>query len=211
MGTSRFFGLCALVVVASSASAQFVNPGFETGDFTGWTIGLTPNGTTSTQSVVSYDIDGPGPLSTSLNAQFSVGRLVSANGGTEGVNLTQIMTLTAGVQYTFEFDWSSWRNTTTNNAEGGIFSVLVDGVLITSVSSGSTSSLTPHYGHLTGTFTPGATTTYTVGARIARPFTPGGGLFQHVDNFAVTAVPEPASLAVLGLGLLAALRRRSKK
>jgi hypothetical protein len=145
MGTSRrFLGICIVGLIASTASAQFVNGDFETGDFTGWTIGLTSNGTTTTQVVTSYDIDGPGALGTTLNAQFSVGRLVSANGGTEGVNLTQLMNLTGGVQYTFEFDWSSWRNSTTNNAEGGVFSVMVDNVLITSVSSGATSSLTPH-------------------------------------------------------------------
>jgi hypothetical protein len=216
MGRSHFAlrmaGTYLLALSSAFAGAQsFNNPGFETGDFTGWSIALTSNGTTSTQSVVSYDIDGPGPLPTSLNAQFSVGRLISGNGGTEGVDLTQAMTLTSGVQYTFEFDWSAWRNTTTNNAEGGVFSVLVDGVLVSTVNAGSTSSTTPHYGHLTGQFTPTSTASYNVGARIARPFTPGGGLFQHVDNFAVSAVPEPGTLAVVGLGLLAALRRRAKK
>jgi hypothetical protein len=193
------------------ASAQsFINPGFETGDLTGWTVAFTSNGTSTVQNVVSYDIDGPGPLGASLTAQFSVGQAV-AGSTTEGVNLTQSLLLTGGVQYTIGFDWSSWRNSTTNNAEGGVFSVLVDGNLLTTASSGSTNSATPHYGHLSTTFTPGTTGTYQVGARITRPFTPGGQLFQHVDNFLISSpVPEPASLCVLGLGILAATRRRRR-
>jgi hypothetical protein len=37
------------------------------------------------------------------------------------------------------------------------------------------------------------------------------GNTTHVDNVAVEAVPEPASMAVLGLGLAAAARRRRSK
>ena len=38
----------------------------------------------------------------------------------------------------------------------------------------------------------------------------GTGITTHLDDVAVEAVPEPATLAILGLGLAAARRRRAK-
>lgn len=39
----------------------------------------------------------------------------------------------------------------------------------------------------------------------------GGGQAYVVDDFTLTAVPEPATMAILGLGVVAALRRRAAK
>lgn len=39
----------------------------------------------------------------------------------------------------------------------------------------------------------------------------GGGQAYVVDDFELNAVPEPATMAVLGLGVVAALRRRAKR
>lgn len=201
---------CALAAAPVAGAQSFVNGGFETGDFTGWTVALTPNGATSYQGVTPYDIDGPGPLGTSLTAQFGVGRAVSSAGGTEGVTVTQALNLTGGVEYTFAFDWSAWRVSATNNAEGGVFSIIVDGAVISQQSAGSTSSATPHYGHITGIFTPGSSGSYVVGAMIGRPYTVPGDVYQNVDNFGASAVPEPATLGAMGLGLLALARRRRR-
>ena len=60
---------------ASAQVVQFVNGDFQTGDFTGWTVGLTSGGATAQQIVTSFDVDGPGPLPDSLAAQFSVDAL----------------------------------------------------------------------------------------------------------------------------------------
>ena len=201
-------GMCAL------GSAQFVNGHFEAGSLAGWTVTPTAIGATAIADAFQYDIDGPGPLGTNFAGRFSVGRATTST-AQEGISLTQSMNLTAGNQYTFDFDWSSFRTTTSSNAEGGVFSFYVNGVAMGTQSSGSTSSATPHYGHITVNFTPTLSGAHTVGALITRPFTiptpTAPTLFQAVDNFRVTGVPEPASLSVLGLGVAAILRRRRRR
>ena len=194
---------------ASAQVAQFVNGDFETGDFTGWTLGLTSGGATAQQIVTTFDIDGPGPLTDSLAAQFSVGRATGVTTGEHGVTLMQPFTLQAGVTYTFSFDWAATRTTTTNNAQGGIFTLMVDTTEITRQAAGTTSSLLPHYGHVMGDFTPTASGNYSVGAWILRPFTIPAPttLFQTVDNFVVTTVPEPSSIGLVAVGALVIAKR----
>lgn len=207
----RVLGIGAAVCAFGASHAQsFTNGDFQTGNFSGWTITPTVNGQTASQAVVPYDIDGAGVLPTSSAAQFCVGQVVFQSGVPAGINLTQSLNLTGGVQYTFDFDWSAKREVNTNNAEGGIFSLIVNGNAITTQAAGATTGTTPIFGHITGVFTPGSTGSYSVGASITRPFTPGGSLFQYVDNFRTTAVPEPATMAALGLGVAALLRRRRK-
>lgn len=209
----RFILLGFCIAIGGNASAQFVNGNFETGDFTGWTLGLTSGGAQLFQSVVDHDIDGPGPLGVTKVGQFSVGRATGVTTGEHGVTLTQDLLLTAGVTYTFEFDWSATRTVTASNAQGGIFALMVNGVEVNRSAAGSTSSTAPKYGHHTGSYTATSTGMHTVGVWILRPFTIPSPvtLYQSVDNFTMSPpVPEPASLAALGLGALAFLRRKRK-
>lgn len=211
MRNSLIFTLLALGT--TSAFAQFTNGNFETGDFTGWTIAPTSLGTTAIQQVVSFDIDGPGALTSSLSGQFSVGRQTGVTTGSHGITITQMLNLTANTAYTFDFDWAATRTTASSNAEGGVFSLIVNGVAIATQSAGATSSSNPHFGHITAGFTPTASGAFSVGAMITRPFTVPSPttLLQNVDNFTMSpAVPEPATMAALGLGVAALLRRRRK-
>ena len=168
-----------------------------------------------TRRAIPFDIDGGGPLGTSLSAQFSAGRAAGVSTGEHGVTLTQVLSLVGGIEYTFEFDWAATRTVTTSNTQGGIFALMVDGAEINRSAAGSTSGTLPKYGHHVGTFTPGANGNYTVGVWILRPFTiptpTAPTLFQNVDNFEMSAVPEPGTIAVLGLGAAALLRRRRRQ
>lgn len=201
-----------LLLAPGLASAQFTNGGFETGDFTGWTVTPTSNGRTSLQQVVAFDIDGAGGLGSSLSAQFSVGQVVFASGVPAGIELTQSLNLVASVQYTFSFNWAATRTTTSTNAQGGIFDLIVNGTSLANAAAGSTSSTNPHYGALSAVFTPTTSGAHAVGARIQRPFTvpTDNSLRQNVDNFTMSAVPEPASMAALAMGAAALLRRRRR-
>lgn len=209
------FVSAGLAALSSASFAQFVNGGFETGDFTGWTVGLTTLGANAYQQVQSYDIDGPGPLGPSLNAHFSAGRATGVTTGDHGVTLTQSLALLAGTQYTFEFDWSAYRTIASTNSQGGIFILTVDGVEIARGAAGSTGNTTPKYGHVVGLFTPGANGSYSVGVSIVRPFTiptpTAPTLFQAVDNFTMSpVVPEPATISLMAIGTAALLRRKRK-
>jgi len=206
----------SLLGLAAVQGMAFVNGDFETGDLTGWTITMTANGATAVQDAVMYDIDGPGALGTTWVGRFSVGRATTTGAAEGGIMLTQMLTLTGGVEYNFDFDWSAWRELPGGtNSQGGIFAMIVDGVEIAPrQAAGSTSPTTPKYGHMDASFTPTSTGSYSVGALIVRNFTiptpTAPNLFQGVDNFTATAVPEPATFIAMGLGALALLRFRKK-
>lgn len=202
-------GLAVLMAAATSQANLFTNPGFETGDLTGWTVGLTPNGATGVQDVQVFETVLGTP---SFAGHFRVGQAVFTSGVQEGVNLTQRLTLTGGVTYNLYFDVAADNVGTGANAQGGIFTAIVDGAFVgSSYAAGSIPAMTTLRSSVTGSFTPTSTGLYEVGIRITRPFTTGStNLSQWVDNADVSAVPEPASMIALGAGLLALARRRRK-
>ena len=203
-----FVGSISACFCAANAQS-FVNGNFETGNLSGWTVTPTSNGTTDVQDAVQYDIDAGGPLTTNFAGHFAVAE-VNFDSTQQGILLTQYMTLSSGIQYTFDFDWAA--QTTGSNAEGGVFSLVVNGSAIVTQSAGNIGA-TPIVGHITALFTPTSTGSYVVGSSITRPWQSPGNLFQYVDNFNVSSpVPEPASLLVIALGAAGfAVRRRTRK
>lgn len=210
MGKASLLGVAlASGFACAGAFGQFVNAGFESGDFTGWTLANTAGGTgVGTALVESFDIDGPGPAGASLAGRFSVGRFDATQTGNQGITITQLIFLSGGQAYEFGFDWAAFRTIATNNTQGGIFDLIVDGVSIANAAAGPTSGSTPHYGKLVGTFVAGQSGMYSVGAMITRPFTVPAPetLFQYVDNFRV--IPTPGASALLCVAGLAGIRRR---
>ncbi|MEZ6232633.1 MAG: GC-type dockerin domain-anchored protein [Phycisphaerales bacterium] len=200
-------GLAVVAGCATASLAQFTNGDFETGDFSGWNVAFTiPNGNASYQNVELFDIDGPGPLGTNFAARFSVGRLVFANGGDEGIEMTQTLNLTAGTAYTLDADIAAINtNATGSNSQGGIFDLIVDGVSIANFAVGdlgaSATQGPEFFGHLTGTFT--ASGTHTVGISIRRPFTAPGNLRQSVDNMTLDGGGGPTCAPDLTTGAIA--------
>jgi hypothetical protein len=201
----------AAASLGTAAMAQtFVNGDFEGGNLNGWTITPTSNGQTLVQDVVPFDIDFGGSLGVSQVGRFQVGQVVFTSGVPAGIEVTQMINLAASTQYTISFNAAAYRETTTGNAQGGIFDLIVDGVSLANWAAGSTSSSTTNSSFLTANFMSGNQGMYSIGVRIQRPFTPAGSLFQVVDNFSIV-VPEPGTFVALGLGVAGLLVARRRK
>ena len=185
--THRTVAFCAgAALSAASAFAQtFTNPDFEGGTLAGWTVVNTANGVGAPGSVSSVDIDGPGPLNATQAATFMVGQASFVSGEQQGIEMTQTLALTAGTPYTFAFDWAAVRDpsTTGANAEGGVFSLIVDGTAIMTQAAGTVTNTTPVYGHLSVVYTPATSGNSSVGVRITRPYLVPGNVTEYVDNF----------------------------
>lgn len=191
MKTVHVLGVVAALLVAATASAQFKNPGFETGTLADWSIRATTNGGTQVQDV-QLDPDGQ----KSYWAHFQVGNKATPNQQNQGIFLYQKMDL--GLNPTIGFEWLAYNVGT--NVDGGYFSVAVDGAAIGSAVE--TGSFTGYKnGKLSAVYNGSGVHEY--GVIIARDYLYTTGTPQQwVDNF----TPEPASLSLLALGLL--LRRR---
>jgi hypothetical protein len=195
----RTAAVLSLLAFAGAAQAQhFVNGDFATGDFTGWTITLTPNGVTRVQDVVQFAIV---PNEPAVNCGYFCVAQETTGTGEQGIEMTQPMQLTAGVPYDFGFNWAAIRYSGGVNSEGGVFSLIVDGVALATQNAGDTSSTLWKYGRIDAQFIPAVTGQHIVGVRITRPFTASLGgtvalnLRQLVSNFTPNQPPIPPCYA----------------
>ena len=183
------WGAAALVlatVFAGAAQANIItNPGFETGNFTGW----ARSGDTSFTAVDDFSPHS-GRFSAFLSTSGSTG------------SITQTLATTVGVSYDIEF----WLNTA---FRPNFFSVSFDGIVLDSLTNITTSpSILPAVYRLF------SYTALASSANTDLVFTfrhdPWGWDLDDVSVEAATAVPEPGSLPLFvgGLIMLLALRRR---
>ena len=220
--------LIALTALALSATANAANL------ITNGSFELGPDGTPSYAKTWAAPVNWVslgggdsqfGPASTSFGLTPPDGSQVSLIGGTAsftGGIATSWFSLTQGQQYTFSFDaagqnaytadwtpvaWEQWKMglfynikykdgalINTSAVEGATFPVAINSWATTSVSFTAAQS----------GFANVEVFTYKNG------WTPNGYVYSGVDNFKLeaAAVPEPASLALLGLSSVLLLRRR---
>lgn len=178
----RYVSLFALSAAALSANAINLvsNPSFETGDFTNWTLVGDPNFT-----FVDTGFSSDGNFAAWLGEFNGVG------------SLTQTIATVPGASYTFSFDFAG------DNDNPSFFSAAFGSNTVMSVTN---PPFDVDYVSHSFTVVASSATTDVKFSFLDEPF------FLNLDNVSVTAnaVPEPASMAALGVGALCLLRRRKK-
>lgn len=204
-----------LLVGTGTARADFVNGGFESGDFTGWStkgstsvlVGGAPEG--SHYAHLSASGVGKTELETFLGLTAGTLDAVAPNHqATNGSAIEQTVTVSAGATLHFKYDFKA--NDYLPYNDFSFFSVSDSATLLSSV------SLVGNYG-TTGwkdysyTFATGGT--YTVGFGVMNAIDQGYNSELSVDDVhTITTVPVPAGAVLLLTGLPAvALFRRFRR
>jgi hypothetical protein len=195
-------GFVAAITPQTASASPIINGDFQTGDLTGWTIFNTATGTAGNPNVVSFATNG----TASLAAHFNVGMISGLHGvgDYQGGGLQQNIFLTAG---TYDLFYEFAANGT-GNADGGLFSLILDGVTVDSYNIGAINGI--FRGSLSGqiSVTSGL---HNLQVEVRRQYYQPA-VDQYIDNVTISpvGVPEPNSLGLLGLGstILLALRYR---
>ncbi len=193
------FVLLAFVAVQAGATNLLTNGSFESGDFTGWTIGTTSNGTWGQ----GFPVVTGWPLGGMNAAEGEVGE-VSFTGQYEGGTLSQTF-MTAGGAATLSFNWAAMGDGTHTNADGGLFELILDGTVLAQYDVGQIGPNDLFNGTLTANANLSAGS-HTFEIDVLRPYQslPGNTPYQFLTMADVEGnpVPEPSSFVLLISGVL---------
>ena len=203
--------LALLIVSAGLASAgNLLNNGsFQSGSFPPWVQGATPNGTPG----AGFPIITAWPLGGMNAAEYEVGE-VSFDGTLQGATLSETFSTTGGT-LSMGFMWAAMGDGIHQNADGGYFALVLDGVTLASFDVGTINPTQLINGSLMAT-DPVSAGMHTFEIEILRPYlsNPGNTPYQYVTGAYVNgpggSTPEPSTLLLLGSGIAGVWYRRKR-
>jgi len=191
--------LSALGLGSVASAAGFQNGSFETGTAPGaFTELAAGNGSITGWTIGGHSVDYIGSYWQASNGE----RSIDLSGGAAG-SLAQSFDTLIGQTYTVTFDMAG------NPDNGSLKSMTVSAAADSAnYSFDSTVTSKPNMGWSTKSFqfTANSTTSTLMFAS-----NENSAYGTALDNVSVQAVPEPATMAALGLGALGVLRRRNRK
>lgn len=204
------FAVLASGVAFGSPTNLLVNPGFETGSFSGWTVsGTSPNsGVATSGTVITGTYPGFGTTTVTVHSGTYAGYAVvcsvffpcvpSGHTTADYLALSQTVSLVGGALDTASF----WLASGSGTVYGNSSEILVDGLPIALTSRPAVSSTYALVS--TGTFTT------TGGAHTIEFYIDGSGFGDagfsfddfSLDTSALAPIPEPGTMMLFGSGLL---------
>jgi hypothetical protein len=189
--------VCALTFVAflgvadARATSLVLNGGFESGNFSGWTLGG------ATSDVFVWNAAQANAILVYQGGPFAGTDAAYVGPGTVGT-MSQTVSTVSGEAYDFNFELADFPcQPTTCTPGGNSFAALLNGVPLLSLVNAPAFNYTPYSFAFVA---PGSAAT------IEFEYTNFPGFFS-IDNVSIDAVPEPASLMLLGSGLVGVCSR----
>src|ERR1043165_9104801 len=106
----------------------------------------------------------------------------------EGITISQSVPFAAGRDVLLTFNWSVHAMVNVYNQSGGIFELLVNGVVINQATAPVTVQGQHSYGQLSATYHTAGAADYTIAVRVTRTVPAGEEVVQYVDNIIAAPV-----------------------
>jgi hypothetical protein len=192
-------GLTLVVVVVAAASGVLTNGDFETGNLNGWDTEVTANGTSGGINVVHFQTTTT-QVSGSQAARMTVGQIIFTPGVREGAGIFQSFSLASSGDVLVSADVAAQELTFIHgNGDGGIFDLMVDGVVVDSFDSETISPGAIERSHLSAEISLAAGL-HEVRVEARREYS-AGAVAQYIDNVDVTVLTVTKADVLGGSGV----------